>query len=227
MGPQLDQENHRSQSLWPSVLSGARNPSRGAWRALGRGMASLGVLGLCLGTASCIIIQDEDTDEGTPWVEEVPPPSQPSEVPITVDIDTGATLTVEPGEGVGVFVEHRGAGEWRISTSCDTNFSGYACGFQLNLVALDLTVLETEELESDDVVTQGSDLVYFDPTTAFDHDGIVLEAEPGAGLRLEVFLDGQSEPRFTYWIGGGILHTGAPSNPVDFRPVEPDLGEEE
>lgn len=208
MGLRLHLENLRSQTLWSAVLTST---------------ASAGLLGLCLGTASCVIIQD-DGPEDDGYYDYVPPPDeQPSDDPVEVVIDTGATLSVEPGEGVGVFVEHLGDGFWHVSTTCDTSYSGYACAFNLNLQALNLRVSDLEDLESDDAVSEGVDLVYFDPTTAFDSDAMVLEAEPDAPLRLEVFLDGRSEPRFTYWIGGGILHTGAPSNPLDFRPEDPDV----
>ena len=37
---------------------------------------------------------------------------------------------------------------------------------------------------------------------------------------LDMALDGYSEPRFVYWYGDGILHQGAPTNPVDFVPPE-------
>lgn len=207
MGPQLELDNRGSRSVWTNVLGG---------------LVFLGALGMGLAPASCVIIEEEDDDDEY-YVDDDGgyDPGSGSDVPLLVDIDTGATLSVEPGDGVGVFVEHVEGGRWRISTSCDTNFSGYACAFNLNLQALGLRIVELQDLDSDDAVSEGVDLVYFDPMTAFDSDAILLDAEPGASLRLEVFLDGQSEPRFTYWIGDGILNTGAPSNPVDFRPAEP------
>ena len=54
--------------------------------------------------------------------------------------------------------------------------------------------------------------------TDYDTDGFSFSIEEGAPMRLEVYLDGYSEPRFVYWVSGGILQRGAPSNPVDFLP---------
>jgi hypothetical protein len=50
---------------------------------------------------------------------------------------------------------------------------------------------------------------------------MTLTTTPGAVLRLETYLDDQPQPRFVYWFGNGVLHEGAPTNPVDFEPSAP------
>src|SRR5690606_41867852 len=49
------------------------------------------------------------------------------EVPAAV-IDTDATLAdIEPGRGVGLFVEYASGGHWRVCVTCDTLESELGC----------------------------------------------------------------------------------------------------
>jgi len=52
-------------------------------------------------------------------------------------------------------------------------------------------------------------------------DGATIETTPGAILRVDLLLDGKAEPRFIYWFGDGVLHQGAPTNPIDLEPNTP------
>ncbi len=55
--------------------------------------------------------------------------------------------------------------------------------------------------------------------TTTNLDGVTFDATPGATLELEMYLDNEAQPRFVYWIGSDkVLHTGAPTDPVDFAP---------
>jgi hypothetical protein len=152
-----------------------------------------------------------------------PQPVQLSATPQQVGIDTGATIDATPGNGVGVFVQYAAGGSWTIQTACDTNISGYSCGFDVfvagvdsattlsNAAGQDLTGRDGIELQSD-----GS--FHFSSQTATALDGFTFDATPGAALELEMFLDGQPQPQFIYWIGDSVLHTGAPTDPIDFTP---------
>ena len=78
----------------------------------------------CAAASSCA---DQEDDGAVVVVPSNTTPMQPEQV----SVDTGAALTVTPGQGVGVFVEYTSGGQWTITTSCDTLESQYACGFDL------------------------------------------------------------------------------------------------
>ena len=189
-------------------------------------LCSLGLWSILLATASlglsgCIIIEKDDDYPHDGYVE--PPPV--SEDPRLVSIDTDATVSAEPGEGVGLFVEYTAGGAWRLSTTCDTNYSNIGCTFDAFAsvdTSSELLDLSTEDLEGQDqakILEEG--VAGWHAETASDIDAITLTTTPGAILRVEMYLDGVSQPRFVYWLGKGVLHEGAPTNPIDFEPTEP------
>lgn len=187
----------RSPGLWPILLTASS---------------------LALG--GCIIVE-EDHDDG--WSDDyyVPPPAE-AEEPMLMTIDTDATVTAEPGEGVGVFVEYATGGTWRIWTTCDTNHSNAPCVFDIFAsvdVNSELIDIFSDEAESGDKVrTYSEGVAYFGAQTESDVDAMVLETTPGAIVRLEVYLDGVEQRRFIYWFGDGVLHKGAPTYPIDLEP---------
>ena len=74
----------------------------------------------------------------------------------TVPIDAGETLQADPGEGVGVFVEYMGGGEWNVWATCDTEFSGFSCAFDVFVNADGLIVGDDADLEASDFIDKDS-----------------------------------------------------------------------
>ncbi|WP_437534773.1 hypothetical protein WME79_11275 [Sorangium sp. So ce726] len=184
-----------------------------------------------LASTGCIIV-DEDGDHDGHHVhddwddgddESVPPP--PADDVRLVALDTDATLSTEPGEGVGIFVEYTEGGTWTLWTTCDTNTSKVVCSFDLyasvdtSSELIDLAGIEIEKTDATRLVDIG--VAYFHAETGSDIDAMTFATTPGAIVRLEAYLDGAEEPRFVYWFGDGVLHEGAPSNPIDFKPTAP------
>ena len=139
-------------------------------------------------------------------------------------LDTGEAFELDPGVGVGVFAEYDGEGRYRISTTCDSRRTGYACYFDI-LVGVPqgatIVSIEGESLE-DDVLEQLDDTtVSFRSVTDYDTDGFVLITEPGTVISLDTLLDCSCGNRYVYWIGDGAIHSGAPSNPIEFEPSTP------
>lgn len=194
----------RSLALWPAVLT--------------FGIASAG----------CIIVDDNRCDD---WnndctVVQEPPIEQPSPEILQVSIDPDTVFNdVVPGEGVGLFLEYGTGGKWRLWTACDTNYSNVACAFDATVSvdsASEILSVEGEDLEGfDDARMIDAGAAAFMSDTGSDTDGMLFETTPGATVRLDMALDGKSEPRFVFWFGDGVLHKGAPSNPVDFLPTAP------
>ncbi len=162
-------------------------------------------------------VRHDDHQEGPP-INEQPVP--------TATIDTGSVLAeIEPGRGVGAFVEYAGGGQWHIYTACDTELSSYGCTWDI-IVSVgedaDISQFEAENLEASDYLDwESAREVQLFTSTTYDLDGFWLDSTPGAPLRVDVYLDGRPAERYIYWVGDGALHRGAPSNPIDLIPSSP------
>ena len=197
-------------------LENTKLRSRGTWSR---------ILACCLGITAlsgCIIVDDDD--DGPVIIDDNPPPTPVD--PLLVNIDSNEILDAVPGEGVGIFVEYAEGGRYRVWTTCDTNTSGVVCAFDIfTSVDTSSTINATiqDNLEGLDSITvqQGQGTVDLHFETDNDYDAIEIDVTPGAILRLEAFVDNQSDSRFTFWVGDGILHKGAPTNPIDFFPTIP------
>jgi hypothetical protein len=146
--------------------------------------------------------------------------------PQTVTIDTGATLSSPGGTGVGVFVQYAAGGHWSITTACDTNTSGEPCGFDIFVAgADDSTTLSNPAGASlaagDNVDVQSDGSYHLSTFTTTAIEGMTFDATAGGTIVVETFLDGVPQPRFVYWIGGKVLHTGAPTDPINLQPSAP------
>jgi hypothetical protein len=193
-------------------------------------LGSLGVsarvLVACAGITAltgCIIVDDNYDDDRTTVIDNGP---TTIDEPMLVNIDSDVALDAKPGDGVGVFVEYYAGGTYRIWTTCDTNFSGATCPFDI-FTSVDtsssIIAITEENLEKFDSITvqqtQGTVDLHFE--TDSDYDAIEIDVTPGAILRVEALIDGTSDPRFVYWFGNGVLHEGAPTSPVDLSPSKP------
>lgn len=198
--------NSRSQHLWRAVLT------------LGS-VALLGVTGALVGTG-CVVVSGDDSDD---YYYDDPPPSNPQPDVASVDIDVDSPdqeLTTTLGEGVGIFVEYEGSGQWRVWTACDTKVSGVSCGFDLYADLPGLDLKELQELEDSDFVDVGVDSAHASFDTASDRDGFVITGQSDASLRLEVLIDGGDATEFVFWSSDGVVQSGAPTNPTLFVPIQ-------
>jgi hypothetical protein len=151
-------------------------------------------------------------------------PGAPTVTPKVVGIDTGQTLQSKAGDGVGLFVEYAAGGHWHLWTTCDTATSNLACAWEVYATPdtnSSISNARGESLESNDVVEMSGASVHFVASTAMGTQGVTFDANAGATVRLEVMLDGALEPRYVYWVDKGVLHAGAPTDPVDFSPSAP------
>jgi hypothetical protein len=197
-----------------------------------RKLASLGgrsrVLALCLGIGAltgCVIV-DGDSDYDDDRTTVIDNGTTTTDNPRLENIDTDVALDSKLGDGVGVFVEYYLGGRYRIWTTCDTNFSGVTCPFDIYTSVDTASIIDAtteENLEGYDSITvkpnQGTVDLHFE--TDGDYDAATIDVTPGAILRVEAYVDGQPDSRFVYWFGNGVLHEGAPTNPVDFSPSKP------
>lgn len=205
-----DPVNLRSRRLWPAILTAAAYFAGGSL------------------TTGCIIV-DEDDDgpnhRNNVDVIDEPNNNPPAQEIMQFPIDTDQVLESPAGEGIGLFVEYAAGGTWRLWTTCDTNYSNVGCKFDI-IASVDtaskIDVVEGSDLEGfDEVIALDDGSVSMHAETASDFDVMSLVTTPGSILRVDLHLDGEPESRFIYWVGDGILHEGAPTNPVDFIPTSP------
>ena len=195
-------------------------------RLLSRSLRLL-TLAASLGAASAgCVISDGDGDS-----YDYNPPDPGNTQTTTTEkapIDANATINVTAGDGVGVFIEYKNDGQWHVFTSCDTNEPtnpGVACGFDVFASALsnDVTLSDAQGenlADQDSIELQADGTVHLQTDTSTGLNGMTFQANPGATIEFDVYLDGQEDPHFIYWIGNKVLHQGAPSDPLDLTPNE-------
>lgn len=139
---------------------------------------------------------------------------------VLATIDVGETLEAEPGAGIGLFIEVAEGGRWHVFATCDTELSGLGCEFNVLATVQGgyASHVAGEGLEAGDGVYEYEDGIELDAVARSDFDGMTFDAPAGATVRFELYLDGQKDARFIYWVGGGALHGGAPTNPIDLKP---------
>jgi hypothetical protein len=142
---------------------------------------------------------------------------------VKATIDADETMESEPGQGAGVFIEYATGGRWHVYTMCDTDITEQSCAFDVVVTMTDgsITDVRGDALESADDLEEDGDGFQFSTVTSGDVDGVLFDATAGGTVRFEVFLDGVRDPRFVFWVGGGAIHNGAPTNPIDLVPSDP------
>jgi len=147
---------------------------------------------------------------------------------LEADIDTGAYIEIDPGEGVGATVEYLGDGAWRVAVSCDTYYDPHAraCTWDLLLTSVDGSIesFEPERLERDDVLdwypTRRDDSVRLFSTTDYDLDAVTLFTTPGAALRIDALLDDACGAPYLIWVEAGD-YASSDAQVTDLYPTEP------
>jgi hypothetical protein len=192
----------RTRGRWPTVLT-------------------LALAGCTAGLGGCFWGGSDAEPEPAPVTVPAPTLDTPQQVAITPN----KTLQNAAGDGVGIFVEYATGGHWHVWTTCDTNQSKVACNFEAFAIpgkGAKISNVQPETLESGDVaeeLTDGS--AHLSASTSTEFDGMTFDATPGAVVELEVYFDGKPDSRVVYWYGSDTLHTGAPTDPVDFLPDAP------
>jgi hypothetical protein len=141
-------------------------------------------------------------------------------------IDTGQTLTTDPGKGAGVFIDYAEEGHWHVYTACDSAYYGDPCLWNVIATvplgaAIEDATIYSAEASDGDVIYKSGNTLELEVATWSDFDGMRFRTTPGEVVRFEVYLDGLRDPRYIYWFGDGAIHKGAPTNPIDLKPSSP------
>ncbi len=161
----------------------------------------------------------------------------------TVAIDTDAKLAADAQKGIGLMVEYAAGGSWTLKTTCDTLLQkdpNYFCDGGPCPCVWDI-VASLQSPDADLVVTDGSGLQSADDSivdvdhgakrllisTSDEVDSVKLLGDPGGSLAIDVYWGSgpdlvlYHDPSYVNWVEGGIVSSGAPSDPTIFTPTTP------
>ncbi len=153
-----------------------------------------------------------------------PPPDQNTQ-PITVVVDTGQTMNVQGGQGVGVFVEYRAGGHWHAYWTCDTALSGLPCDFQISISGKSITNAATSQFESNDTLSSSTpDVLVATTHTTTGMDAVDFDAAPGQDVTIDMTVSGLRDGRFFFFVQNGQVNgnfQGILTDPLIFEPSAP------
>ena len=179
--------------------------------------AVLPMLLVALGATACVIDDNGDVAPG------INSPGEAVSVPI--DIGQRLVLNQPPGHGVvAVIATAVSEGQWKIEVVCDTVISGAICAFDVFVSSADGSAVPSdvqgENLLAGDFIEPSGNSWHLQTNTDFEAQAIDFSLPKGDAMQLEVYLDGVGQGQYVQWIGGGMQHLSAPSDPVNFDPVE-------
>lgn len=143
-------------------------------------------------------------------------------VQTTIDVDS--QIEVDAGQGAGVFIEYASGGHWQVRTSCDTLKNDASCKWDIIVTPEDgkaLSNVAPTDLEATDSLQpfpNDSRSYQLIASTSGDIDGFSFDSEPGAAISIDALLDDVCAVPYFFWVGGGALHPGSPSNPLILVP---------
>ncbi len=208
--------------MWRSCLRKLRKSRDSRLLAVG---ATLGAL--VLASSGCVIIDDPYYDDG--YYDNTYGHGAGSGCELYYGgrvhetLDTDEIMDVEPGQGAGLMVEYLAGGTWQLWTTCDTDYTGLSCNF-------DVEVVTSAPIESvSNVVLEGYERVditgdyqlFFDASTGVDYDQVTFDTTPGASIDVELVLDGCVEPQYIYWVRNNQVLHGGVGSPIAFTPDIP------
>ena len=182
-----------------------------------------GLAAFVVATANGCIV--EGTGHSPPPTATDAPPTATPQLPASdapqeaFTIDTGRAPRATPGDGAGVFVAYRGAGEWELAWTCDTNLAPHqACTIDLAIGGTDLTV--TNALPHDAVTSAMATAVRVHTLTAATTDSVTLRGQSGSSLVVSAKFNGVAMPALVFHVTGNAV-ASATSDPVEYTPSVP------
>jgi hypothetical protein len=133
-----------------------------------------------------------------------------SPAPMLAVIDTDQTMTADPGQGVGVFIEYGTGGKWHLWWTCDTLQTNQDCDFSVSATAAqgNITDLDATELPGGYVASPTASRVEAHVTTSTEVHGIRFATEPGAVVTVEASIGGLEDGSFLFFVQDGKVNGG-------------------
>jgi hypothetical protein len=161
-----------------------------------------------------------DGTGGTGGTTAEPPSSSPS--PMLVEIDTDQTMSADPGQGVGVFIEYATGGHWHVWWTCDTAKTGQSCDFSVSAAAKsgNITNPDSSQLEGGLLATPDPSTVEAKVTTTNQVHAIRFDTTPGAIVTVKASLGGLTDGSYLFFVQDGKVNggfTGRVTNPLQLQ----------
>jgi hypothetical protein len=190
------------------------------------------------GLAGCIVENDPPRriHDGEPYAppaaaapgsgSTAPAPPAAPPAPMLVEVDTDQTMTADPGQGVGVFVEYARGGRWHVWWTCDTAKTRQSCDFSVSVTAAagNVSNVDASRLEGGFVATPTPSRVDAKITTSTQAHGISFSTNPGAVITLEASVGGIKDGSFLFFVQDGKVNggfTGRLTNPLQLQGKSP------
>ncbi len=147
--------------------------------------------------------------------------------PMLVEVDTGKTMSAQPGDGVGVFVEYAAGGKWHVWWTCDTNQTRQACDFNVAIASQSgaLTYVKSEAFSTGDVLSiDAPQQISAATRTTTEVHGLTFETAAGASIRLDASVSGLKDSGFIFFVQDGVVNggfAGVLTNPLLLRGTTP------
>jgi hypothetical protein len=140
----------------------------------------------------------------------LPPGTPSSPSPMLAVVDTDQTMTAEPGDGVGVFVEYASGGRWTIWWTCDTARTQKSCDFDIGATAQTGNIgnVDASRIQSATVTSPTPSRVQARIRTSNELHGLSFTTGPGAIITLEASVGGIKDGAFLFFVQEGKVNGG-------------------
>ena len=178
--------------------------------------------------AGCVVETrlDDPQPVYAPSTGDAPKPSDSTSAlaPMLVVIDSGKSMDAQPGQGVGVFVEYKQGGSWRVWWTCDTNVTKEVCDVNVRVSAASLVDVDAKgaELPAPPTVV-GTSISTSTRTTSQVH-ALTLRTSPGGEITVDATVGGLRDGNFMFFVQDGKVNGGFEgrlTNPLRFVPQSP------
>ncbi len=150
----------------------------------------------------------------------------PSPSPMLVEIDTDQTMTADPGQGVGVFIEYAAGGHWHVWWTCDTAKTRQSCEFNVSASTAtgNITNVDARELAGGLHTTPTPSKVEAKITTSTEVHGLRFDTQPGAVITIDASVGGLKDGAFLFFVQNGQVNggwQGKLTNPLQLQGNKP------
>lgn len=167
----------------------------------------------------CIIdSRSQHSENGNPVPTTTAPPTQP----MVVTVDTNQTMNAKGGDGVGVFIEYKAGGHWRVWMTCDTNKSNLDCDYDVRIAGATTTnAVLTAGSGAGLALTQTTTQLEATVLMTTEVNGFTFDAAPGQRITIDATVSGLHSGDYFFWVQDGKVnggYGGRLTNPLTFEP---------
>ncbi len=149
--------------------------------------------------------------------------TQPTQ-PMVVTVDTNQTMNAKGGDGVGVFIEYKAGGHWRIWMTCDTLKSNLDCNYDVRITGGTTTNLfATPGSSTALALTQTSTQIEATALMTTEVNGFTFDTSPGQRITIDATVSGLHSGDYFFWVQDGKVnggYGGRLTNPLTFEPSQ-------